>query len=256
MKAFVLALPLAVLAANSAIAADPIEKQVLITATVPTAAFYVEPVGGNWMNDPQDMAWNSFQGTLEPIRKQLQAKSTIGPITAHLLTPAAVTSSLAAALATGPSAGTAGASQAGAGRVGAALDLAHLQRLVGDDQQALRGLLNDLRGSLTEDSRRLQQQSDDPKELAVLAHRIKGGAQIARAGPLLEACEELERCCRQQPSNVAVVQRAKHALHLAMHQLEGQLEKLSAEPVPGHIMPSSNSTNRTTRTAPMMPDGP
>lgn len=92
MKAFLLALPLAVLAANSAIAADPIEKQVLITATVPTAAFYVEPVGGNWMNDPQDMAWNSFQGTLEPIRKQLQAKSTIGPITAHLLTPAAVTS--------------------------------------------------------------------------------------------------------------------------------------------------------------------
>lgn len=94
MKALMLALPFAALVAGPAMAEDPIEKQVLITATVPTANFYVEPVGGNWMNDPQDMAWNSFQGTLTPVRKQLQAKSTIGPITAHLLSPAAVSSGL------------------------------------------------------------------------------------------------------------------------------------------------------------------
>lgn len=94
MKALLLALPFAALAAGPAMAEDPIEKQVLITATVPTANFYVEPVGGNWMNDPQDMAWNSFQGTLTPVRKQLQAKSTIGPITAHLLSPAVVSSGL------------------------------------------------------------------------------------------------------------------------------------------------------------------
>jgi hypothetical protein len=92
VKALLLALPFAVLAAGPAMAEDPIEKQVLITATVPTANFYVEPVGGNWMNDPQDMAWNSFQGSLTPVRKQLQAKSTIGPITAHLLSPAIVSS--------------------------------------------------------------------------------------------------------------------------------------------------------------------
>ncbi len=92
MKALMLALPFAALVAGPAMADDPIEKQVLITATVPTAAFYVEPVGGNWMNDPQDMAWNSFQGSLSPVRKQLQAKSTIGPITAHLLSPAVVNS--------------------------------------------------------------------------------------------------------------------------------------------------------------------
>ncbi|QCI11257.1 adhesin [Pseudomonas putida] len=92
MKALMLALPLAALIAGPAMAEDPIEKQVLVTATIPTAAFYVEPVGGNWMNDPQDMAWNSFQGSLNPIRKQLQAKSTIGPITAHLLSPAVVSS--------------------------------------------------------------------------------------------------------------------------------------------------------------------
>ena len=94
MKALMLALPFAALVAGPAMADDLIEKQVLITATVPTANFYVEPVGGNWMNDPQDMAWNSFQGTLTPVRKQLQAKSTIGPITAHLLSPAVVSSGL------------------------------------------------------------------------------------------------------------------------------------------------------------------
>lgn len=92
MKALMLALPFAALVAGPAMAADPIEKQVLITASVPTANFYVDPVGGNWMNDPQDMAWNAFQGSLTPIRKQLQAKSTVGPITAHLLSPAVVTS--------------------------------------------------------------------------------------------------------------------------------------------------------------------
>ncbi|WP_144171632.1 CS1 type fimbrial major subunit [Pseudomonas sp. Kh13] len=94
MKAAYLAIPFLAFVAGSAVADDAIEKQVQITATVPTANFYVEPVGGNWMNEPQEMAWNSFQGTLEPVRKQLQAKSTVGPITAHLLYPAAVTSGL------------------------------------------------------------------------------------------------------------------------------------------------------------------
>ncbi|HDS1736977.1 CS1 type fimbrial major subunit [Pseudomonas hunanensis] len=90
MKRTLLALPLALLCAGSAIAADPIEKQVQITAQIPTAAFYVEPVGGNWMNDPQEMTWNSYQSTLEPIRKQLQVKSTIGPITGYLISPAVI----------------------------------------------------------------------------------------------------------------------------------------------------------------------
>ncbi|MNC65598.1 hypothetical protein D3C75_1159030 [compost metagenome] len=42
------------------------------------------------MNDPQEMAWNSFQGKLDPIRKQLQVKSTIGPISAYLVSPAVI----------------------------------------------------------------------------------------------------------------------------------------------------------------------
>ncbi|CAM3828296.1 Adhesin [Pseudomonas reidholzensis] len=92
MKRTLLALPLALFCATSAFAIDPIEKQVLITAQIPTAAFYVEPVGGNWMNDPQELTWNSFQGTLDPVIKQLQVKSTVGPISAYLVSPAVIAS--------------------------------------------------------------------------------------------------------------------------------------------------------------------
>lgn len=92
MKRTLLALPLALLFGGAAHAADPIEKQVQIVAQVPTDAFYVEPVGGNWINDPQELTWNSFQGKLDPIRKQLQVKSTIGPISAYLVSPAVIAS--------------------------------------------------------------------------------------------------------------------------------------------------------------------
>ncbi|MNN15408.1 CS1 type fimbrial major subunit [Pseudomonas fluorescens] len=92
MKRTLLALPLTVLCAASAYAIDPIEKQVQVTAQVPTDAFFVEPVGGNWMNDPQEMAWNSYQAKLDPIRKELQVKSTVGPITAYLVSPAVIAS--------------------------------------------------------------------------------------------------------------------------------------------------------------------
>ncbi|MFJ3076153.1 MULTISPECIES: CS1 type fimbrial major subunit [Pseudomonas] len=92
MKRLFMALPLALFTAAAAHAADPIEKQVQVTAQVPTDSFYVEPVGGNWMNDPQELAWNSFRSELQPVSKQLQVKSTIGPISAYLLSPAAITS--------------------------------------------------------------------------------------------------------------------------------------------------------------------
>lgn len=91
MKTVLFALPLALAFVANAYAVDPIEKQVTVTATIPTESFFVEPVGGNWMNDPQDMAWNSYQQTLQPIRKQLQVKSTTGAISAYLLHPAIMT---------------------------------------------------------------------------------------------------------------------------------------------------------------------
>ncbi|MBV4537408.1 MULTISPECIES: CS1 type fimbrial major subunit [Pseudomonas] len=92
MKRTLFALPLAMCCATSAFAIDPIEKQVQVTAQIPTAAFFVEPVGGNWMNDPQEMSWNSYQERLDPITKQLQVKSTIGPISAYLVSPAVIAS--------------------------------------------------------------------------------------------------------------------------------------------------------------------
>lgn len=92
MKRILMALPLALFTATAAHAADPIEKQIQVTALVPTDSFYVEPVGGNWINDPQELQWNSFRAELQPIRKQLQVKSTVGPISAYLLSPATITS--------------------------------------------------------------------------------------------------------------------------------------------------------------------
>ncbi|MGE8391518.1 adhesin [Pseudomonas sp. BIGb0427] len=92
MKRTFLALPLALLAVGNVFAADALEKQVTVTATVPTENFYVEPVGGNWMNEPQNMAWNALRESLEPINKQLQVKSTTGAISARLLSPAVINS--------------------------------------------------------------------------------------------------------------------------------------------------------------------
>ncbi|CAK9888477.1 MULTISPECIES: CS1 type fimbrial major subunit [Pseudomonas] len=92
MKRTFLALPLALLAVGNVFASDPLEKQVTVVATIPTENFYVEPVGGNWMNEPQSMAWNPLRESLEPIRKQLQVKSTTGAISARLLSPAVISS--------------------------------------------------------------------------------------------------------------------------------------------------------------------
>ncbi|MDN5674889.1 CS1 type fimbrial major subunit [Pseudomonas rustica] len=94
MKRTLLALPLALFCATSAFAVDPIEKQVLVTAVVPTGAFYVEPIGSDWMNDPQELPWNPTRSSFGEIRHQLQAKSTIGPITGYLLNAPIITSGL------------------------------------------------------------------------------------------------------------------------------------------------------------------
>ncbi|WP_028694818.1 CS1 type fimbrial major subunit [Pseudomonas cremoricolorata] len=93
MKRSLLALPLALMVTGSAFAVDPIDKQVMVTAVVPTAAFYVEPVS-DWMNDPQELPWNPTRSTFGEIRHQLQAKSSVGPITGYLLNAPVLTSGL------------------------------------------------------------------------------------------------------------------------------------------------------------------
>lgn len=92
MKHTLLALPLALVLAGSAWADQRIDHTITVTANVPTDKFFVEPVGGNWMNDPQSMSYRPVDGTLEPIRKQLSVKSTSGAIKAKLLNAPAMTS--------------------------------------------------------------------------------------------------------------------------------------------------------------------
>lgn len=92
MKHTLFAIPMALLLATSAFADQRIDHTVTITATVPTDAFYVEPLGGNWMNDPQNMSYRPFDATFEPVRKQLSMKSTTGAIQAKMLNLPAMTS--------------------------------------------------------------------------------------------------------------------------------------------------------------------
>lgn len=92
MKIPILALPVAMLFAGVAMADQRIDHIVTVTATVPTDKFIVEPLGGNWMNEPQNMSFKPVDGSLEPIRKQLTMKSTSGAITAKLLNSPTMTS--------------------------------------------------------------------------------------------------------------------------------------------------------------------
>ncbi|MFD2980317.1 Hpt domain-containing protein, partial [Klebsiella pneumoniae] len=68
------------------------------------------------------------------------------------------------------------------------LDLQHLRHLVGNDEAALKALLGDLRASNREDLQRLESLGDAPEAIAGLAHRVKGGARIVRAGALVALC--------------------------------------------------------------------
>lgn len=83
--------PVLLLASGTLIAAEQIEHTVTVTAQIPTANFYVQPVG-DWMNTTQKLTFNNYQKKLEPLSKQLELKSTIGPIKGYLLYPASMAS--------------------------------------------------------------------------------------------------------------------------------------------------------------------
>ncbi|WP_426809351.1 response regulator [Pseudomonas sp. WOUb67] len=133
------------------------------------------------------------------------------------------------------------------------LDLQHLRHLVGNDEAALKALLGDLRASNREDLQRLENLGDAPAAIAGLAHRVKGGARIARADALVTLCEQVEHCCQAEPLQRPALGLAVRALGDGMRRLERQLERQAGV---AHIMPSSNSTNKITSTTPTMPDGP
>ncbi|WP_328311795.1 transporter substrate-binding domain-containing protein [Pseudomonas guariconensis] len=106
------------------------------------------------------------------------------------------------------------------------LDLAHLEHLVGNDRSALKALLRDLRSSNQEDLQRLESLGDDTVALAELAHRVKGGARIARADRLVTLCERLERSCAASPLVIDALRHDVQALRLAMARLERQLASM------------------------------
>lgn len=94
MKKSLMIAPLALLGASAAVLAeDAVQHQVTVVATVPTENFYVvPPAGDSWLNDPQELFWNPQNNGLSSVRKQLEAKSTVGPINAYLSAPAVMAS--------------------------------------------------------------------------------------------------------------------------------------------------------------------
>lgn len=117
------------------------------------------------------------------------------------------------------------------------LNLAHLRRLVGNDEAALRALLGDLRASNHEDLLRLQNLGDEPEALAPLAHRIKGCARIARLEALVALCEQVERCCHAEPFDQAALGLAVSAMGDAMRRLEQQLDRHAGQDLAGSYHP-------------------
>jgi two-component system sensor histidine kinase EvgS len=106
-------------------------------------------------------------------------------------------------------------------------DLVYLQQLTLGNREALDSLLKELMRSVVEDRNRLAQYSPGTNnyELADLAHRIKGGARLARAASLLEACEHLESLCQIDATHDDR-QSALAALGYALDNLVRELEML------------------------------
>ncbi|MEH8207447.1 MULTISPECIES: CS1 type fimbrial major subunit [Aeromonas] len=83
--------PALLLASSTLMAAEKVEHTVTVTAQIPTDKFYVQPVG-DWMNTPQKLTFNPFNQKLDPLAKQLEMKSTLGPIKGYLVYPATIAS--------------------------------------------------------------------------------------------------------------------------------------------------------------------
>ncbi|MFL9628766.1 CS1 type fimbrial major subunit [Aeromonas jandaei] len=84
-------IPALLLVSNTLMAAERVEHTVTVTAQIPTENFYVQPVG-DWMSTPQKLIFNPFSQKLDPLAKQLEMKSTIGPIKGYLVYPATMAS--------------------------------------------------------------------------------------------------------------------------------------------------------------------
>ncbi|MDO7899949.1 transporter substrate-binding domain-containing protein [Pseudomonas citrulli] len=111
---------------------------------------------------------------------------------------------------------------------GAAFDLSTLEQLTGGDTDSLGQLLRELVSSQVEDEARLLRLADrrDLPGLADLAHRIKGGARMIKAQPVIDACEALEDACRA--ADRTVLAAAVADLRGAMARLAERLDRYMA----------------------------
>ena len=110
------------------------------------------------------------------------------------------------------------------------INLSSLQQLNRGDQTAIRKLLRNLASSNEEDMLRLIKLfgAHDLSGLSELAHRVKGGARIIKAGVLIQCCEQLEEVCRGDDN--AALTEAVDALQQAMERLGHTLEQEIADP--------------------------
>ncbi|OXX52476.1 CS1 type fimbrial major subunit [Vibrio sp. V10_P2A27P122] len=75
---------LMVFASGSIMAAETVEHTITVTAQIPSENFYVTPVG-DWMSSTQKLQFNPNTQKLDTLSRQMEVKSTIGPIKGYLL---------------------------------------------------------------------------------------------------------------------------------------------------------------------------
>ncbi|GHY13413.1 TPA: adhesin [Vibrio cholerae] len=77
-------IPLILFTTGSVMAAETVEHTVTVTAQIPTDSFYVMPVG-DWIGSTQKLQFNPNTRKLEALYRQMEVKSTIGPVKGYLL---------------------------------------------------------------------------------------------------------------------------------------------------------------------------
>ncbi len=113
------------------------------------------------------------------------------------------------------------------------VDLKSLREMTGGDPGLIRRLLEELHSSnrLDIDQVRPLWEAGDWKQLADLAHRMKGAARLVNAGALQELCGQLEGGCKDGLSSKEVLNRAlavEQAMALLQDELLAQLRTLVA----------------------------
>ncbi|WP_179353340.1 transporter substrate-binding domain-containing protein [Pseudomonas fluorescens] len=104
------------------------------------------------------------------------------------------------------------------------IDLSALEQMAGDNPAVMQRLREQVLRSLHDDLQRLDaaRQPQDLSELSILAHHIKGGAQMVGAARLAAACTDLEEACRD--AETLAVHRSADALRRAMLGLAQRLQ--------------------------------